>query len=230
MRRKLVLFDIDGTLISTGGIAAGLMAESVSQALGKPIQWTIHDFIGNTDRSILSTLLRRNGATEPMVDDLVEEALEKYLAVLRRRLVNSNDVRVLPGVKKLLKKLKADSGFALGLVTGNVREGARLKLTPGKLMEYFPVGAYGDDALKRDSLPPIAIQRAEKYFRCFFEKEDIWIVGDSLNDVKCAHTNRLRCMAVASGHIKEIEFKTHAPAVIVKDLTGTERIIRLLLS
>ena len=84
MKRKLILFDIDGTLILTGGIAAGLMVEAVSAVLKRPIQWTILDFVGNTDRSIIQTLLRRNGAIEPSLEEMAEASLNDYLKRLKK--------------------------------------------------------------------------------------------------------------------------------------------------
>lgn len=229
MKRKLILFDIDGTLILTGGMAAGLMAESVSAVLGHPIQWAIRDFVGNTDHSILSTLLRRNGATEPMLEELVHEALVRYLRQLQAALKKDGAIQILPGVLKLLKTLKTDHRFALGLLTGNVREGARIKLRPYKLFDYFPVGAFGDDALHRNQLPGFAIQRAEKYYQCFFDRTDIWIVGDSVNDIKCAQANHLRSLAVATGHEQQSELETQHPSMIVPNLKDTNNVVEIFL-
>ena len=230
MNKKLILFDIDGTLILTGGVAVGVMVESVSRVLQRPIQWTISDFVGNTDQSILFTLFRRNGGIEPMLDDMVEQALSLYLKQLRKELAKDGIVQVLPGVKKLLKKMEKTPEFALGLVSGNVREGARIKLSSEKLFKYFPIGAFGDDALKRENLPPFAISRAEKYYGCFFDRSNIWIVGDSVNDIKCAHANRLRCLAVASGHEKEAELQKHHPTKLLSNLLDTEQVIKCLAS
>ena len=108
MKRKLLLFDVDGTLILTGGLAAGLMAEAVSRVIGSPIQWNITDFVGNTDRSIIQTLLRRNGAIEPMLADMTENVLEMYLKNLKIKLKDNSVVQILPGVKPLLRALKKD--------------------------------------------------------------------------------------------------------------------------
>jgi len=227
MKRKLILFDIDGTLILTGGIAAGLMVEAVSAVLKRPIQWTILDFVGNTDRSIIQTLLRRNGAIEPSLEEMAEASLNDYLKRLKKTLARDGIVQVLPGVEKLLKTIHQDKRFALGLLTGNVQEGARLKLKSHKLFDYFPIGAFGDDALNRELLPGFAIQRAEKHFRCFFDRQDVWIVGDSTNDIKCARANHLRSLAVATGHIKKEELGQFHPTVLLDDLSETERILEI---
>ncbi len=230
MKRKLLLFDVDGTLILTGGLAAGLMAEAVSRVIGSPIQWNITDFVGNTDRSIIQTLLRRNGAIEPMLADMTENVLEMYLKNLKTKLKDNSVVQILPGVKPLLRALNKDDRFALALLTGNVEAGARIKLAKNKIIDYFPVGAFGDDALKREYLPPFAIQRAEKYFNCFFDKKDIWIIGDSANDIKCAQANHLRSFAVATGHMKFEELKKYHPTALISNLKDQNKFNDIILS
>ena len=230
MKRKLLLFDVDGTLILTGGLAAGLMAEAVSLVIGFPIQWSIKDFVGNTDRSIIQTLLRRNGAIEPMLADMTENVLDMYLTNLKMKLKDNSVVQILPGVKTLLRTLKKNNRFALGLLTGNVEVGARIKLAKSKIINYFPIGAFGDDALKRENLPPFAIQRAEKYYNCFFDKKDIWIIGDSINDIKCAQMNHLRSFSVASGHMKLAELQSYRPTVVVPDLKDQKLFVEQILS
>jgi phosphoglycolate phosphatase len=230
MKRKLLLFDVDGTLILTGGLAAGLMAEAVSRVIGSPIQWNITDFVGNTDRSIIQTLLRRNGAIEPMLADMTENVLEMYLQNLKIKLKDNSVVQILPGVKPLLRALKKDDRFALALLTGNVEAGARIKLAKNKIIDYFPVGAFGNDALKREYLPPFAIQRAEKHFNCFFDKKDIWIIGDSANDIKCAQANHLRSFAVATGHTKMAELESYHPTALIADLKDQKKFLDVILA
>ncbi|HFE63317.1 MAG TPA: HAD family hydrolase [Caldithrix sp.] len=226
--RKLLLFDIDGTLILTGGKAAGYMAESVSRVLQRPIQWNIRDFVGNTDRNIIQTLLRRNGGIEPLVDEMTEQALQIYLNLLAEHLKPNSHVQILPGVLPLLKKLSKDNRFALGLLTGNMREGARIKLAKKNLFDFFPIGAFGDDALKREDLPSFALRRAEKYYRCFFERKGVWIIGDSTNDIQCAQLNHMSSLAVASGHMEQSELAACHPTALLPDLSDTKKVIRIL--
>lgn len=225
MDKKLILFDIDGTLILTGGVASRVMIDGVARVLGHPIRWSVRDFVGNTDRSIIAKLLIQNGATEAQTEKMVEQALQYYLEHLPAALARDGVVRILPGVLPLLEKLSADSRFALGLVTGNVYEGARIKLSRGNLFAYFPVGAFGDDALKREELPPFAIQRAEKYYNHFFDRENIWIVGDSANDVKCARANHLKSLAVGSGVIPTEELAESKPTVLLPDLSDMDAVL-----
>ena len=230
MSKKLILFDIDGTLILTGGVAARLMAEAVAEQVGMPVQWNIRDFVGNTDRNIIYTLLNRSGVREAIIEETTNRSIENYLKKLEQELKKDEVVTILPGVRQLLAVLKNDSRCALGLLTGNVLAGAQIKLAKEDLFSYFPIGAFGDDALKREQLPSFAIQRAEKYYGHFFNKKDIWIVGDSVNDIKCAQANHLKSLAVASGHVKEEELAEYHPSVLLPDLVPTEKIVNILLS
>ena len=230
MSKKLILFDIDGTLILTGGVAARLMAEAVAEQVGMPVQWNIRDFVGNTDRNIIYTLLNRSGVREAIIEETTNRSIENYLKKLEQELKKDEVVTILPGVRQVLAVLKNDSRCALGLLTGNVLAGAQIKLAKEDLFSYFPIGAFGDDALKREQLPSFAIQRAEKYYGHFFDKKDIWIVGDSVNDIKCAQANHLKSLAVASGHVKEEELAEYHPSALLPDLVPTEKIVNILLS
>lgn len=227
MPKKLILFDIDGTLITTKGAAVQLIVESVSRVLGHPVRWNITEFVGNTDRNILSGLFRKNGCSEALLVDFVEEALQLYLERLPEILKNDGVVKVLPGVRKTLKTLDQDERFDLGLLTGNLGESARLKLSAAGLFHYFPVGAFGDDALKRDDLPPFALRRAEKYYGCFFDKGNVWIVGDSIHDIRCAQAWHLRSLGVASGHTTETDLKAFCPTAFVKDLKDQQTLLNI---
>jgi phosphoglycolate phosphatase len=228
--KKLLLFDIDGTLILTGGVAARYMAESTSEVMRAPISWNIEDFVGNTDRNIITTLLRRNGASEAMTEEMTDKVLEMYLNRLEVGLQEDGVVKILPGVKRMLEKLHQDDRFSLGLVTGNMLEGARIKLREESLFSYFPIGAFGDDAVNREHLPPIAVQRAEKYYGHFYDRKDIWIVGDSINDIRCAQANHLHSLVVATGHIKSEELQSFHPTALLKNFLKTDKVITLFLS
>jgi phosphoglycolate phosphatase-like HAD superfamily hydrolase len=158
----------------------------------------------------------------------VDEILERYVSQLKIHLNKDGVIQILDGVENLLKKLKTDEKFSLGLLTGNILEAAQIKLSPNSLFEYFPVGAFGNDALKREQLPPFAIQRAEKYYGHFYDRDNIWIVGDSINDIRCAHANHIKCLAVASGHTKQAELEPYHPNALVKDLSDTKAVMRIL--
>ena len=228
MAKKLILFDVDGTLVLTGGVAVGLMTEVISEVAGVPVSWSLSDFVGNTDQNIIHTLLHRNGIGEAGIPDMTENILKIYLDRLQVELPKDGVIQVLPGVHKILQTLKQDQRFFLGLLTGNMLAATQIKLSVDKLFDFFPIGAFGDDALKREQLPPFAIQRAEKYYGHFFEKKEIWIIGDSINDIRCAHSNHLKCLAVASGHTPKSELAVYHPSGLIDDLSDTSGILQIL--
>lgn len=228
MAKKLLLFDVDGTLVLTGGVAVGLMTEAISEVAATPVSWSLSDFVGNTDQNIIYTLLHRNGIGESGIPDMAESILQKYLDRLQVEMPKDGVVQILPGVKQLLPILKQDQKFSLGLLTGNMLAAAQIKLSVGQLFEYFPVGAFGDDALKREQLPPFAIQRAQKFYGHFYDKKDIWIIGDSINDIRCAHSNHLKCLAVASGHTPKTDLAAYCPTALVDNLKDTDAILNIL--
>jgi phosphoglycolate phosphatase-like HAD superfamily hydrolase len=227
MAKKLLLFDVDGTLILTGGVAVGLMTEVISEVAAISVSWSLTDFVGNTDQNIIRTLLHRNGIGEAGIPDMAESIVKIYLDRLKVEMTKDGVIRVLPGVKQLLPILKQDQRFSLGLLTGNMLTAAQIKLSVDQLFEYFPIGAFGDDALKREQLPPFAIQRAQKYYGHFFNKKDIWIIGDSINDIRCAHSNHLKCLAVASGHTPKSELSAFHPTALVDDLSDTDAVLKI---
>ena len=226
-KRKLLLFDIDGTLILTGGRAGRLMLRCVEQEAGQSLEYSVRDFVGFTDRFIIRKLLLRAGVKTAEVESRIDRVIDCYLQALGKVLSAPEAIRVLPGVTELLGELSTNGEVALGLVTGNVREGARAKLSPVGLFQYFPVGAFGDDAMERHLLPPIAIARAENHFQTRFHRKNIWIIGDSPNDVRCAKRNGLRCLAVASGVIPKEELAAMKPDALVSNLSQTEAILKI---
>ena len=195
----LLLFDIDGTLTTSGGWAGQLMIRALEELLGETVAYSRDDFSGSTDRLIIRNLLRRSGRRVGDEKRFIDAVLARYLDYLRAEFLPGGVIRPLPGVRRLVEALTRDKRFALGLVTGNIREGAYTKLRPVGLARYFPVGAFGDDAMDRNALPPLAMQRAAAYYRKPFRPSRTWIIGDSTRDIECAHTNRLKAMAVATG-------------------------------
>lgn len=228
--RILLLFDIDGTLILTGGRGKAAMVAAVEEEFNCSIQFEFKDFAGSTDRRIVHTLMEKNGIVVDDPEAAVTRVLERYLFHLQRLLGNGNGVEILPGIRQLLERVSNHDRFALGLVTGNIEPGGRMKLeTPG-LNGYFPVGAFGDDAIDRNLLPPIAIRRAETHYRETFLPERVWIIGDTPRDIRCGKANGLRSLAVATGGWSLKELNRYQPDVALPDLENTERVIKQLQS
>jgi phosphoglycolate phosphatase-like HAD superfamily hydrolase len=131
---------------------------------------------------------------------------------------------LLPGVTDLLDRLVADPGVALGLLTGNWRSGAEIKLAPFGLGRYFAFGAFGDDGVDRAELPPVAMARAAAATGAAFAPADVLIVGDSPEDVACARAHGLCCLGVATGWTPAADLTAAGAAWVAADLPAAERL------
>ena len=221
------MFDIDGTLISTNGLAGRLMLKALEVEIKKPIEYELKVFVGSTDRLILRNFIE--GAQVPVenIESTIDRVLSKYLQYLKEKMTLSNCVKILPGVQELLNIIRDDENMFIGLLTGNIKKGAHSKLSLANLWDYFPIGAFGDDAVDRNELPPIAIQRATDFFETGFNNKNIWIIGDSPKDIICAKTNNLRSLAVATGWHKMDELSQLHPDVVIPDLSKTENVVEI---
>jgi phosphoglycolate phosphatase-like HAD superfamily hydrolase len=222
---RLVLFDIDGTLLSAGRAAR----DSVLAALESVYGWRAdpdaprrgrYDFSGKTDPQIVRELVAAEIGGEQCEADL-PRALALYLEELRRRLT-PDLVVVKPGVAQLLAKLAAEPRVQLGLLTGNLEAGARLKLAPPGFNAYFPFGAFGSDSANRYELPPVAIERARRHSERDFAGKAVVIVGDSIHDVACGRPFGVRSVAVATGPTPADELAAEKPDALFPDFSDVE--------
>ncbi|HEX9940709.1 MAG TPA: HAD family hydrolase [Thermoanaerobaculia bacterium] len=195
---KLVLFDIDGTLLDCGPQVRPLFASALVEVFGTAGDVDRYDFTGRTDPRIVLDLVIAAGVPEreareklPRVRELYAERLSEALD--RRRM------RLLPGVEELLERLAAREDVVLALLTGNWEPGARTKLSRFDLNRFFGFGAFGCDGVERSELPPIALERAERWAGRRFRPAETLIVGDSRHDVSCARDHGIPCLAVATG-------------------------------
>lgn len=198
--KRLVLFDIDGTLITGGGVWRDAFEDSVADLLpGAKIPRIA--FGGRTDPWICRELLRATGVPEGEFDSWSERILRGYLERARALLeTRRQEVRILPGVEDVLRSLSDCPEVCLGLLTGNIREGARLKLQCVGLSRYFPFGVYGDDHWDRYQLPAIAVDRARGELGATYGGKQVVIIGDTIHDVNCGKSIGARSIAVGTGH------------------------------
>ena len=223
---NLLLFDIDGTLVSTHGIPRQAMSTVLKRRFPGFVYDTGYNFSGRTDWEIVEHLLRFD--KRPVDDALVHNVLEEFAAELDIVLKNGRHPLIYPGVISLLEILQQMSSVSLGLVTGNIEEGARIKLRRAGLDHFFQVGGFGNDSNNRDDLPPLAIARAEEYFNRSFERKNIWVIGDSLFDIRCAKNNDLRSLAVATGWTDYEDLKSAGPDHITRDFSDVKSIVDIL--
>lgn len=223
--QRLILFDIDGTILTTNGAAARAFLHALRQVFGTAGPIESHSFAGKTDPQIALELLSAAGLEEAEVHAGLPAVWEAYLAELEREIATAT-IQVFPGVMPLLERLEADrSRTALGLLTGNIQQGARLKLdTAGIDSRRFTVGAYGSDHAVRSELPRIAVERAEQRFGHRFEGKSIVIIGDTPADIACGESLGVRTIAVATGSYSEPQLAACGPDHLFPSLANGEAV------
>lgn len=225
---KLILFDIDGTLVHVrSDITRGALRDVVSQGLGHNDELGEVELHGKTDRQILLEICRSLGcddADAPARCDIMQDLLMDYW----RRHLAPETVQLLPGVRDLLERLDRRDDVRLALLTGNLATGARLKLAPHDLNRFFPFGSFGCDAIQRNDLPPIALQRANSMGEENFTFERTLIVGDSHRDITCAQAWGIRSLAVATGMLTAEELRSHGPDAVCESLLESDYIFEFI--
>jgi phosphoglycolate phosphatase len=206
---RLVLFDIDGTLITDGGAARAAYAAALEAVYGYRGDLHRYDFSGRTDPQITHMVLRDAGLSAEAIDARMDALWSVYLAHLGANAPGR--VRALPGVVALLDALRAEARVTLALLTGNIEPGARIKLAGADLNRYFPFGAFGSDSPRREELPPIAVERAAAATGIAFSARDVVIVGDSIYDVRCGVPHDATTIAIASGKTAAASLRAENP-------------------
>jgi phosphoglycolate phosphatase-like HAD superfamily hydrolase len=196
---RLILFDIDGTLLSAGGAPRRAFRRALTEFFGTEGAAATDDFSGKTDPQIVYDLMTAAGFGDDHIAERIAAVFESYVTGLAAELEKETGHRLLPAVAELVPRLAEDPRVVLGLVTGNVETGARLKLDHFGLWDRFRLGAFGSDERERDRLPPIAVERARKLTGRSFEGEEVVIVGDTPADVRCARAVGAIAVAVATG-------------------------------
>ena len=216
---KLILFDIDGTLLTTDGAGrAALRAAGADVfAIEEDLQGVA--ISGNTDVAIVHEILNKHGI--PASEINVNRYLGAYLAHLKQRLAKEPG-DVLPGVAVLLDAC-AQERCIVGLLTGNLRRGAQMKLGAHRLWDRFSVGAFADDNRDRNLLGPIAKRRAEAEFRAPFDQ--LFIIGDTPRDIACGKVANATVLAVATGRYSRENLAAHKPDFLFDDLSETKAVL-----
>lgn len=225
--RRLLLFDIDGTLVR-GGPAKDAFVDAMTETYGTPGPLETVSFAGKTDPQIARELLSRAGLSREEIDRGLERLWVRYLAHLEERLP-ADPVSVLPGAGELLDALAAVEDVAVGLLTGNIEGGARLKLSSGGLWEHFTFGSYGSDHEERDELPAIAVGRARELYGSVVSAELAVVIGDTPRDVACGKAGGTRTIAVATGSYGADDLMASGPDHLLEDLSATSDVVDLLL-
>lgn len=224
---NVILFDIDGTLVLTGGAGGRAMTRAFEELFAVPDAFRGVPMPGRTDPLILADAAARAGVVlEPA---LLDRFKARYYEHLRREVpIGGPRHGVMPGVRELLDTLRARHDVTLGLLTGNYEAAARIKLEHFDLWRHFGFGAFGDEGRDRNALVPIALERTRARGLPHVTPGDLLIVGDTPLDVACARAGGARVVAVATGsHDVEI-LTTCGPDLVLPDLSDASTFLRLL--
>ena len=221
---RLLLFDIDGTLVDCGPQVRPLFAEALVEVFGTAGPCNRYDFGGKTDPRIVLDLMTEAGVPEGEVRRLLPQIRRIYLGKLEAAL-DREGMRLLPGVAEILERQAARSDLELALLTGNWEPGARTKLSRFDLNRYFAFGAFGCDGIDRAELPPVALERAEARAGRRFRPAEVLIIGDSLHDVACARAHGIPCLAVATGRTPAVALRDAGADWVVPDLSAALDVI-----
>jgi phosphoglycolate phosphatase len=216
------LFDIDGTLIASGGAGKAALEAALASEFGITKLIDKLQLSGRPDRAILRDLFRLH-----VIDDTPENwrrITDAYLRELPACLASCKG-RVLPGIAELLKQLHGRKDIAVGLLTGNIRAGARVKLGHFGLFDYFAFGGFGDHHFDRDDVAREALAEVRARFNGTVAAERIWVIGDTPLDIQCARAIGARAVAVVTGWHTRAELEAHKPDLLLSDLRDPQTLL-----
>lgn len=221
---KLVLFDVDGILISSYAFEkCDYWKESIKKHFGLDISKKDIYMQGKTDRQIFVELLELKGIMEPERDERFILMIRDFGNVVREAIRN-HEAELIPGVENLLKSLQKEKCI-IGLLTGNTYEKAKVKLEKAGLWEHFKVGAFGSETRKRSELVPLALKDAREKTGIDFRKEDVFLIGDTVRDIQCAKEGGVNSIAVSTGKESYEQLKREHPDYLFKDFSNPDKII-----
>ena len=227
---KLALFDIDGTILWSDGAGRRAMTAALTTVFGSAGPTEYH-YDGKTDPQIVRDLMRFAGHGDDHIDARIDALMEQYLRRLEGELRDgTRAVRVFPGVAEVLDALDARDDIVLGLLTGNLRAGAEIKLRAAGIdPERFRVGAYGSDHADRPELPAIAQRRAREELGLDIPGGSVIVIGDTPADIACGRGIGARTIGVATGRYSVEELARHGPAAVLPNLADTDAALRVIL-
>lgn len=215
--KKLLLFDIDGTILTTFGQAKNAFSFALKEVFGTDGRINAFSWAGKLDPNIVLELMLDAGFEKEYILQNLEKVLSLYEKTLEKNIIPEK-VIIKEGIVEVLEESFKDEKILLGLCTGNTPEGARIKLSSVNLYHYFKIGAYGTDGEKREELPPIAKKRAENYFNVKIKESNVYVIGDAPADIQSAKFNSFYSIAVASGFHKKEELEKYQPDLLIDNL------------
>ena len=223
---RLILFDIDGTLVLSGGAGSRALKQAIHQAYGVPDSLDGVRVHGKTDRQIVREVLSHYGAEHLFTEETIAPLFANYISLLREELSSGENFEVLPGARELVRTLNRTTGIILGLATGNVEEGARMKLERAGLNAFFSFGGFGSDAENRTELIRIAIHRAGEIES--LDPGAVYMIGDTPRDIVHGKEAGAHTIAVASGSYSAEALEGYKPDLVADSLDPIQPIVEFL--
>lgn len=223
---KLLLFDLDWTLIYTGGAGVRALNSAFKRQFGIAEAMKKINPDGKTDPAICREMIKVHMGREPGQAE-INKLCEGYLEYLAQEVPQGPGYRILPGIPELLKTLSAMDQYIMGLGTGNLVEGARIKLARADFMKYFKFGGYGSDAELRPDVLRTAVARGQEVAGQTFAPRDVIVIGDNIRDVQAGQAIGAVTVAVATGPMSEAELAVAKPDHLFKDLSDTNAILHV---
>jgi phosphoglycolate phosphatase-like HAD superfamily hydrolase len=223
---RIVLFDIDGTLLRSGGVGRIAMEGALTTVFGSPGK-SEYRYDGKTDKQIVRDLMRREGFSDDEIDAQMPVLLEEYVSGLTRELASGNrNVLLLEGVSELLDALDREEKVVVGLLTGNIQQGARAKLTAAGIdPARFRVNAFGSDHELRPELPAVAQRRASELLGIDIKGNRVIVVGDTPADIQCGEAIGARAIGVATGRYSVEQLAAYQPYAVFESLADTDAVL-----
>jgi phosphoglycolate phosphatase len=225
---RLILFDIDGTLISARGVGRRAIARALREVYGTHGSIDAYDTRGKTDPRIVVDVLQAAGLSAPAIQAGLEACFAAYARELTALIGTGECVQIMPGMATVVRALQARDDVVVGLLTGNIAAGAELKLRPTGLWPCFRVGAFGSDHIDRRQLPAVARARLREGLGCDVPFERVTIIGDTPHDIDCARACGAVAVAVATGLYPREELAAHLPDLLFDDFADVERVVAAL--
>ncbi len=219
----LLLFDIDGTILTTFGQAKRAFEFALMEIFGTKGPIDSFSWSGKLDSMIVYELMEGAGIKREEIEKNLKKTLKLYEKTLKK-IIEPERVYLKEGVVKVIKDASKDKNILLGLCTGNTPIGAKIKLSSVGLWKYFPIGSFGTEGRRREELPPIALRKAQRWVGMKIKKEKVFVIGDSPSDIESAKANCFFSISVASGFHKREELEKYKPDLLLDDLKKGEDI------